>query len=126
MSVFRLTLIAFSLNLLVGCALFNALFDGNFPYPDKGLRQAEGRHINELVDKIGFPSHVGKVGSYEVYTWIYDGGEVTQTLPGAAGPTFHTSSRFCEIKVSVNANGIVGRWEWDGNRCGVFGEKLNQ
>lgn len=122
--------------LLSGCA-FDTLNDG--------LPQLVGKPIDAAVDVMGLPNQRMEMGSYTVYVW---GNNYSSTVPiystntavttGSVGttPVYGTTTTSsinhipvqhrCEIKLQVDENEIVRRWEWSGNQggCQTYASRL--
>jgi hypothetical protein len=116
------------LALVSGCA-FSTL--------NKGLPYLTGEHIDAAVNVLGLPNQQMQVGSYTVYVWdnrysstipIYN--TTTSTTTGMVGtvPVYGTTTTGtmnyvpvqyqCQIKLQVDSNNIVQRWEYFGNQGG--------
>ncbi len=112
---------------LVGCSTFEDI--------EAGLDRYAGRHVDTLIDLIGFPSYVNNFGERTIYVWdssqtisysmpqtVYHSGTLN-TWGGGAGSYGGTSTvmvpttahYFCKIIAEVDkAQNIIG-WEYDGN-----------
>lgn len=114
--------------LLPACA-FNTL--------NKGLPYLVGQNIDSAVNVLGLPNQQVQIGSYTVYIWdnrysatipIYN--TRTSTTTGSVGsmPLYGTTTSStidyvpvqyqCQIKLQVDSNNIVQRWEFFGNQGG--------
>lgn len=121
-------IVALLVSFLPGCA-FDAL--------NKGLPYLTGKHIDAAVSALGLPNQQMQVGSYTVYVWdnrysstipIYN--TTTSTTTGRVGtiPVYGTTTtgtinyipvqHQCQIKLQVDTNNIIQRWEWFGNQGG--------
>ena len=121
-------ILGFMLILSVGCAL-QTLEDG-LPY-------LVGKPIDSAVDVLGLPSSKMTIGKYTVYEWT---NENSATIPMTMPSTSFTSGNLgtssintsttsystsyipvnnvCVIKLSVDDNEIINRWEFKGNQGG--------
>jgi hypothetical protein len=113
---------------LSGCA-FNTL--------NEGLPQLVGSPIDRAVDALGLPNQKLEIGAYNVYVWdnrfsstvpIYNTNTSRTTgnignVP-VSGTTTTSSVNYipvqyqCQIKLQVDSDEIVRRWEWAGNQGG--------
>ena len=71
------------------------------------LSQFHGKHIDELVNVIGFPDATISVGDFIVYTW--EKGEVSTQSNIFGGFDYDVAK--CTTRVSVNSQNIIQRVE---------------
>lgn len=88
---------------LFGCAASTAITDINL-----ALSNLKGRHVDDLVQRIGFPDGDATISGTKVYTW------------GATG------AFLCSIKVRVDDAEVIQSWQVDGypGNCQSFANQL--
>jgi len=113
---------------LSGCA-FSTL--------NEGLPYLVGQSVDAAVDVLGLPNQKLEIGSYNVYVWD---NRFTSTVPvyntntsrttgsvgnvPVSGTTTTSTMNYvpvqyqCQIKLQVDAENVVRRWEWFGNQGG--------
>lgn len=81
---------------------------------EKVLQTWKGHDVNELIQKWGPPSDVFKLPNNSVmYTWLYDGGAVAIPI----GKIAYAMRRYCKTTFTVDEQGIIQTWRWEGNAC---------
>lgn len=113
---------------LGGCATFGDL--------DKGLASLVGQPAARAIDALGYPSAEQKFGGDTVYVWTASRSgalvmPTTNTTSGYVGSTpFYGSTTGtqvipmngqCSIKIGVGPDGLITRYDWEGNRIGCEG-----
>jgi len=116
------------LSTIAGCALQTL---------EKGLPYLVGKPIDAAVNVLGFPNSRMDIAGYTIYVWdnrysstIPIVSTNTATTTGYVGvtPVYGTTSGTtvnyvpvhyqCQIKLSVDASGLINRWEYFGNQGG--------
>lgn len=114
--------------LVSGCA-FDTL--------NKALPYLQGQPLDAAVNALGLPNQQMQIGPYTVYVWdnrysstipIYSTtrSSTTGTVGGVpvygtttTGTTNYVPVQYqCQIKLEVDSNNIIRRWEWAGNQGG--------
>jgi hypothetical protein len=104
---------------------------------NKGLPYLVGKPIDAAVNVLGLPNQRMEVGPYNVYVWdnrfsstipLYN--TSTSRTTGSVGtvPVYGTTTTStvnyvpvqhqCQIKLQVDSNNIIQRWEYFGNQGG--------
>lgn len=102
-----------------------------------GLPYLLGKSIHSAVNVLGLPSAKTTIGNYTIYEWTnahsavvplttpsttYTAGNVGSTSVNASSTSYNTNyipvNNVCTIKLAVNSDDIIYRWEFRGNQGG--------
>lgn len=126
---------------IVIIALFSLLGCTSFSVLDEELPKYTGRHIDSLVEKLGYPNDQTEIMGKTVYIWTNDKTHVsitptTTTSTGYVGAdsvyissTDYSTSVYnlsCTTRIFVDHNGIIQNAEYNGNNgaCYTYSNKL--
>lgn len=104
---------------------------------NEGLPYLLGKPIHSAVNVLGLPSSRTVMGSYTIYEWTnahsgtvpistpntsYTSGHIGGTALNASTTSYSTNyipvNYVCSIKLAVDSNEVIQRWEFRGNQGG--------
>ena len=124
----NITLTCAALLILTGCATQKL---------NSGLPRLTGKPVEYAISYLGYPDNEQTIAGRKIYTWAYGNTFTTMqtvTTPvsgsayGAGGGVYfrgrqtsvvpQTVNYRCMVRLIANPNGIIERWEWNGNEGG--------
>ena len=104
---------------------------------DNGLPRLTGKPVDYAINYLGYPDNEQTIAGRKVYTWGYANSfTTTQTVRtpvsgsayGAGVGIYYqghqtsvvpqTFNYSCMIRLIADGNGLIDRWEWNGNEGG--------
>jgi hypothetical protein len=102
---------------LSGCTTFQDI--------DDGLGKFRGKHIESLIDVIGYPTYQHTVGTHDLYIWDSDE-QVSIAMPittyrsGTVTYVPQTFNLKCKISVEVDDEDKIINWQLEGDSDGCY------
>ena len=108
---------------------------------DEGLGKFKGKHIESLIDVIGYPTYQHTVGTHDLYIWDsseevaivmpittytagtfvpYDGSFNINSGTSATAYVPQTFNYECKISVEVDDEDKIIKWQLDGDSDGCY------